>query len=96
MSTKFRIRFSDALAAQIEEIGEAWNLTLARLVRIAVKDLVEHQERLPELVTAHTPFILDAQRSPAQIGAWERDRHRFEGVDLEELVTSMHTPGAGA
>src|SRR5437868_6298116 len=54
MSTqKYRIRLTPQLTAQLTDLGEAWGVGLATLIRLASMDLLQHPERVPTLVATY-------------------------------------------
>jgi hypothetical protein len=95
-SQKYRINFSEALAAQVQALAEDWHLPFAAVVRLAVRDLLVHQERMAELAVVHTPFSIEDMRTEQQVSNWERDKQRFEDIDLEVIAAQICSPGAGA
>ncbi len=86
---RYRVRLSPQLAGQLTDLAEACNLGLATLLRLAALDLLEHPERLPELVGAYlSPG--ECLCTEANVHAWEGNRQPLEVVyTLEELLAQM-------
>jgi hypothetical protein len=49
-SQTYRTRLTPDLAAQVERLAEQWGISLSHVLRLAVQDLVQHQDRLPGLI----------------------------------------------
>jgi hypothetical protein len=63
------------------------------VMRAAVKDLIDHPERYPELLAARTPYVLEDTRNPAQAAAWEGYKRQIEGFDMGRMLAAQCVDG---
>jgi predicted DNA-binding protein len=84
---RYRMRLTDELSEDLNDLAEAWGQPRARLVRLAIEDLLTHQERLPVLLAGY--LITEDTRTPEQIVNGERYIQELMRVDLEAIVAQL-------
>jgi hypothetical protein len=86
----YRVRLAPQLAQQAQTLADMWELPLAAILRLAITDLLAHQERLPALLAARQE-ALDDTTTPEQRRAAEAYLQSLEGIDLS-AVLGDHEP----
>jgi hypothetical protein len=68
MTQKYRVRLSKSIGASLTALAHGWGVPTTTLMRLAVRDLVQHPERIAELLAA--PYIVEQDTStPEQMQA---------------------------
>jgi predicted DNA-binding protein len=84
---QYRVRLTDELSEDLYDLAEAWGQPRARLVRLAIEDLLTHQERLPVLLAGY--LITEDHRTPEQIAAGERYVQELLSRDMEAVCQQL-------
>jgi hypothetical protein len=90
---KFSAYLDAETAEALHDLAECWGLPRSLLMRVAVADLVKHEERLSALLARSVDTVADT-RTPEQVANGERYRVTLLAVDLDQVVAQRTQPGA--
>ena len=86
MGQKYRVRLSSTLAARVTALADSWGLPTATLMRLAILDLTQHPERIPELMLASYASTQDETSTPEQTAATAQYLQSLVGYDLAAVL----------
>jgi hypothetical protein len=93
-SLPYRVRLDEATAEELRDFAEDWRQPMSAVIRDAVRDLLAHPERYPEILSTRMPYPLEDSRTPEQAANGERYRATLLAVDLDQVAAQMTQPGA--
>jgi hypothetical protein len=85
---KMRVFVADETAERIRQCAEAWDTSASLVMRVAIEDLLGHQERLAGLLTPILGTTEDT-RTPEQQAAGEAYLAAMAQVDLEQVAAEL-------
>ena len=80
------VRLGDDCAHAVTALAEAYALSISEVLRLAVRDLLAHEERFHMLLWAGNPPASEDLRTSEQASNWLRDREKLIHMDLTALL----------
>ena len=88
-SLPYRVRLDEETAEELRDFAEDWRQPMSAVIRDAVRDLLAHPERYPEMLSSRMPYPLKDTRTEAQKRNGEIYLERLREIDMEAVAAQM-------
>jgi Ribbon-helix-helix protein, copG family. len=80
------VRVPQQVLSQLDALCGAMEQTRSATIRQSVQYVLDHPELWPELLAHPVSTAVEDLRTPEQVEAWERNKHKYIDVDLSPLL----------